>query len=127
MGGGWGLYTRRVSTSAVTAAAAWKIKQGEMLRAQNGRSIPREPLEQMPPSTAQIQSAMMGAATKSFVSKDDNSTIDSTDNNFRPLAPDMAQTSNDRALGAASSGTSKTNTIDIWAEHLCWEGLSCVQ
>ena len=34
------------------AAAAWKVKHGEILRAQNRRSITREPLATMPPSTA---------------------------------------------------------------------------
>ena len=51
------------------AAAAWKIKSGEILRATNRRSIPRVPLENMPPSTTTIPTAMTAMVSKFLVSE----------------------------------------------------------
>ena len=51
------------------AAAAWKTKSGEILRATNRRSIPRVPLENMPPSTITIPTATTAMVSKFLVSE----------------------------------------------------------
>ena len=55
----------------IEAAASWKTKHGEILRARNRRSIPLEPLEDMPPSTSTrtVASPVPAAVAKFIVSK----------------------------------------------------------
>ena len=49
------------------AAASWKIKSGEILRAKSRRSIPRVPLEHMPESTVASNSAMTITMASKFL------------------------------------------------------------
>ena len=91
------------------AAASWKIKHGEILRAQNRRSIPREPLEKLPESTAPIASAMTATVTKFLVQQTMTTTT---------LDPTNIGTS-------INKNNASSSTDDIYSKF-DWVSLSCV-
>ena len=68
------------------AAAAWKIKHGEILRAMNRRSTPRVPSEKMPPSTttSTTPQAMMALVSQFLVSEDTGTTNTTTTTKATP-------------------------------------------
>ena len=102
------------------AAASWKIKSGEILRANNRRSIPREPLEHMPPSSAPIPTATTALVTK-FIVSDDLSNAPVSHNSIR--RPAKLERANDRCPSLQHTTTSpRTSTsqaasskpINVW-------------
>ena len=97
------------------AAASWKTQSGEILRANNRRSTPREPLESMPPSTTTIPAEMSACVTK-FIVSDDQSNSTTTYNHDRN-GRTLILADNRSAASASNLHNEPAATIPWWDEN----------
>ena len=100
------------------AAVSWKIKHGEILRATNRRSIPREPLENMPPSTTTTTTpaAMMVPVSKFIVSNDSIDHATTSSNDLKRLEPSTIAAVS--GITTTNNNTAKPIVGDWWEDNV---------
>jgi len=110
-------------SARIDAAKSWKIKHGEILRAQHRRSIPSEPLEKMPPSTRASAATTIAAVPVFMTTKLENcSPVSKGNTPALAAASSITDTRTKRPSSLQRAATTTTNTIDMY-EGFDWANL----